>query len=118
MKPITIKEAEAFDIKAYNSEQEAIRKAQIDQVVQEINKIICVNIEKIKLSPVNIFMPVGYDYQIIFEACNLFVDFTVAYSHWSQLLSIKMAEHEWNWPKQNLPEPPVKRQNIFQRLFS
>lgn len=93
MQPITLKEAEQYDIEAYNKEQKRLRLIEMEKDIERINEIICIHLETIKT--------VGYHNHFIFWKIDLsyitaiekeFVDFKVRFFIMTGTLSIMTME--------------------------
>ncbi len=120
MKAITLKEAEKFDIKKYNSDL-AIKRDKEDLIyIESINSIICTRLDDIKKGPISVsFGPVCLDK--IERLKEKYTDFTLSYSSWSPSLSIKLSDKDWDWKGYGIKELPHKiiiKKNWFQKLFN
>jgi hypothetical protein len=97
---ILLKEAiEKSEININDLQAENQRKKEelLKQAVENLDKLISINILEILQKPVNFpFQSIGIiDYYD--EISSMYTDFTICFSSWTTTVSIKLADKDWDW---------------------
>jgi hypothetical protein len=77
--------------------EELLKEVFYLECINELDRLIKINLPEILTKPIVIFFPIPYNYDEAKDISEMYVDFTIKFSPWEQSVSIKLADKDWDW---------------------